>query len=118
MRRILSEKNMGVQGYFLKKQALHTELNERVEAATRSYSAEVDFLQYIYLVLVAKNQMALSQKNHHITIIIHFTVIKRRFSPCYMHQFLNFQLTSCLYTICNNKTFFLHFDWKRDSGHI
>ena len=48
---------MGVQGYFLKKkmEALHAELNKRAEAATSSYSAEVDFLQYIYSVLMAKN---------------------------------------------------------------
>ena len=31
------------------------ELNERAEAATSSYSAAVDFLQYIYSVLVVKN---------------------------------------------------------------
>ena len=37
-------------------ETLHAELNKRVEAATHSYSAAVDFLQYIYLVLVAKNQ--------------------------------------------------------------
>ena len=36
-------------------EALHAELNERAEAASESYSAEVDFLQYIYLMLVAKN---------------------------------------------------------------
>ena len=36
-------------------EALHAELNERAEAATDSYSEEVDFLQYIYLMLVAKN---------------------------------------------------------------
>ena len=35
-------------------EALHAELNERAEAATSSYSAAVDFLQYIYSVLVAK----------------------------------------------------------------
>ena len=45
---------MSVRGYFLKK-ALHAELKERAEAATSKYSAEVDFLQYIYSVLVAKN---------------------------------------------------------------
>ena len=33
----------------------HAELNERAEAATSSYSAEVDFLQHIYSVLVANN---------------------------------------------------------------
>ena len=38
-----------------KTEALHAELNERTEAATSSYSAEVDFLQYIYSMLVAKN---------------------------------------------------------------
>ena len=40
-----------------KMEALHAELNKRAEAATSSYSAEVDFffLQYIYSVLMAKN---------------------------------------------------------------
>ena len=46
---------MEVRGYFLKKQALRAKLSNRVEAASSSYSAGVDFLQYIYLVLVAKN---------------------------------------------------------------
>ena len=35
-------------------EALHTELTKRAEAAFSSYFAAVDFLQYIYLVLVAK----------------------------------------------------------------
>ena len=34
---------------------LHAGLIERAEAATCSYSVEVDFLQYSYSVLVAKN---------------------------------------------------------------
>ena len=38
-----------------KTEALHVELSKGAEAATSSYSAEVDFLQYIYSVLVAKN---------------------------------------------------------------
>ena len=38
-----------------KTEALHAELNERTEAATSSYSAEVNFLQYIYSMLAAKN---------------------------------------------------------------
>ena len=38
-----------------KTKALNAELNQRAEVATSSYSAEVDFLQYIYLLLVAKN---------------------------------------------------------------
>ena len=37
-----------------KTEALHEELNERIEAAISSYSAAVDFLQYIYSVLVVK----------------------------------------------------------------
>ena len=40
---------------FSKTEALHAELNERAEAAISIYSAEVDFLQYIYSMLVAKN---------------------------------------------------------------
>ena len=39
-----------------KTKALYAELTERVEAATSSYSAPGSFLQYIYSVLVAKNQ--------------------------------------------------------------
>ena len=46
---------MEVQSYFLKKQALRLKLSKRVEAASSSYSAGVDFLQYIYSVFVAKN---------------------------------------------------------------
>ena len=38
-----------------KTEALYGELNDRVEAATSSYSATGKFLQYIYSVLVAKN---------------------------------------------------------------
>ena len=46
---ILSEKKYGGTGLLSeKKEALHAELNERAVAATSSYSAEVDFLQYIY----------------------------------------------------------------------
>ena len=37
-----------------KTEALHAEFNEREEAATRSYPAEVDFLQHIHSVLAAK----------------------------------------------------------------
>ena len=38
-----------------KTEALHAELHKRAEVADSSYSAEADFLQYIYSVLVAKN---------------------------------------------------------------
>ena len=41
--------------FFEKTEALHAKLNERVEAATSSYSPAVDFLQYIYLVFVTKS---------------------------------------------------------------
>ena len=39
-----------------KTEALYVELNERAEAATSSYSAPGDFSQYIYSLLVTKNQ--------------------------------------------------------------
>ena len=39
-----------------KVEALYVELNERAEAATSSYSIPGDFPQYIYSVLVTKNQ--------------------------------------------------------------
>ena len=39
-----------------KNEALYVELNTRAKAATNSYSAPGDFSQYIYSVLVAKNQ--------------------------------------------------------------
>ena len=38
-----------------KVEALYTDLNERAEAATSSYSLRGDFLQYIYSVTVSKN---------------------------------------------------------------
>ena len=56
---------MWVQGYFLKfvkTEALNTELDERAEAATSSYSAAVDILLFIYLVLVAKNHIRRSDE--------------------------------------------------------
>ena len=49
------KKNEGMGLLSEKTKALHAELDERPEAAISSYSAEVKFLQYIYLVLVAKN---------------------------------------------------------------
>ena len=46
--RILSEKKYGGAGLRSEKtEALHAGLNERVEAAANSYSAEVDFWQYL-----------------------------------------------------------------------
>ena len=36
-------------------EALYAELNERPEAATSSYSATDEFLQYIYSLLMVKN---------------------------------------------------------------
>ena len=40
---------------FKKTEALYAEFNERMEAATSSYSTTSKFLQYIYSVFVAKN---------------------------------------------------------------
>ena len=45
-----------------KTEALYVELIERVEAATSSYSAPGDLSQYIYSVLVAKNQMKIRSR--------------------------------------------------------
>ena len=60
---ILSDKKYGGTGLLSEKtEALHAELNERAEAATRSYSAEVNFLQYIYQVLVAKNHLKIRSR--------------------------------------------------------
>ena len=54
--RILSEKECEGTGLISEKmEALYGELNERVEAATSSYSATREFLQNIYSVLVTKN---------------------------------------------------------------
>ena len=47
-----------IKGYgvsFWKTEALYAELNRRAEEATSSYSATGKFLQYIYSMLVAKN---------------------------------------------------------------
>ena len=41
---------------------LYAEPNERVEAATSSYSATRKFLQYIYSVLVAKNHQKIRSR--------------------------------------------------------
>ena len=55
--KILVEKKYGGTGLISEKtKALYVELNERAEAATSSYSAPGDFSQYVYSVLVAKNQ--------------------------------------------------------------
>ena len=51
---ILREKNGGMGLISEKMEALYPEL-KRADAATRSYSATGDFLQYIYSELVAKN---------------------------------------------------------------
>ena len=43
-------------------EALHAQLNERAEGATSKYSVEVDFLQYIYSVLVTKNHQKIRSR--------------------------------------------------------
>ena len=45
-----------------KTEALYAEPNERVEAATSSYSATGEFLQYIYSVPVAKNHQKMRSR--------------------------------------------------------
>ena len=57
------KKKYGGLGLVSKKtEALCAELNERVEAATSSYSATGEFLQYIYSVLVAKNHQKIRSR--------------------------------------------------------
>ena len=50
------KKNMGVQSISEKTEAFYVEFNKRAKAATSSYSAPGNFSQYIYSLLVAKNQ--------------------------------------------------------------
>ena len=45
-----------------KTEAFYVELNERLEAATSSYSAQGDFSQYIYSALVAENQKKIQSR--------------------------------------------------------
>ena len=45
-----------------KTQSLYVNLNERAEAATSSYSTPGGYSQYIYSVLVAKNQMKIRSR--------------------------------------------------------
>ena len=58
---ILREKNGGMGLISEKMEALYPEL-KRADAATRSYSATGDFLQYIYSELVAKNHHKIRSK--------------------------------------------------------
>ena len=51
----LEKKEVGTGLVSEKTKVLYAEPNERVEAATSSYSATGKFLQYIYSVSVAKN---------------------------------------------------------------
>ena len=51
----MKKNNEGMGLLSEKTEALHAELHKRAEVADSSYSAEADFLQYIYSVLVAKN---------------------------------------------------------------
>ena len=54
-RKDLSEKNMGYRLISEKTEALYAGLNQRVDAATSSYSVAGDFLQHIYTLPVPKN---------------------------------------------------------------
>ena len=54
--RVLSGEEYGSTGLLSEEtEALRAKLSKRTEAASSSYSAVVDFLQYIYSLLVAKN---------------------------------------------------------------
>ena len=67
--RVLNEKGGGGTGLLSeKKEVLYAEFNERTEAATSSYSATSNILQYIYSVFLAKS----GQKNQ---------------SKCLVHKF-------------------------------
>ena len=61
--RNLSEKKYGGTGLLSEKtEALYTGHNERVEAATSSYSATGEFLQYFYFVLVVENHQKIRSR--------------------------------------------------------
>ena len=56
------KKNGGTSLISQKTEALYAELSKRAEAATSSYFATDDFLQYIYSVLVATNHQKIRSK--------------------------------------------------------
>ena len=65
---------------------MYVELNERAEAATSSYSATGDFLQYIYYVLVAKNHQKIQSR-----CLVHefsFTELFKRYNHSYIAAIL------------------------------
>ena len=53
---------MGVQSISEKTEAFYVEFNKRAKAATSSYSAPGNFSQYVYSVLVAKNQQKIQSR--------------------------------------------------------
>ena len=77
-------------------EALYAELNERPEAATSSYSATDEFLQYIYSLLMVKNNRKVR-------------------SRCLVHQFsfadIFNQIYFCLHSLKNRG------NWMRYIGH-
>ena len=73
-----------------KMEALY-ELKERVETATSSYSAGVDFLQYIYQVLVTENHYKIQSKNFPSQIFFNkinhgykAAILKKIFFDCFL----------------------------------
>ena len=56
------KKKWGMGLFSEKTEPYYVELNERVEAAIISYSATGEFLQYIYLVLVAQNHQKIRSR--------------------------------------------------------
>ena len=61
-RSLNNEKNSGTGLVSENMKLLYAELDERVEAATSSYSATSEFLQYIYSVLVSKNHQKIRSR--------------------------------------------------------
>ena len=85
---------------------MHGEFNERVEAATSTYSATTDLLQDIYSVLVAKNLLIwkAAQSDAHCTCVVppyELLTIFLIFSTGLVTNFLFLLYISCAY--CTNK---------------
>ena len=74
-RRILSEKKYGGMGLISEKtEVLYTELNERAEAATGSYSGTGDSLQHIYSVPASKNHWKKKLKKNSLWLLPFYMV--------------------------------------------
>ena len=90
-----------------KTEALYAELNKRAEAATNSYSATGNFLQYIYSVLIAKNHQkirsrCLVHELSFLTMLITVTEqLHRRKNYLWLLPFYMAMATYCYYEKCS-----------------